>query len=108
MNLNHLDLRFCHLLDNNGKGLCFQLALENGDMAARMRNQAANNVGDNIDNIQAFERQLRRSPRIDLHTVIPRIADNIWNMKETYDRSILSPYTIKLLDDFREEVCKKI
>ena len=103
--MNHLSLKLCHLLDNDGKGLCFQLALENGDMAARMR--AGNNLGDSTD-IKGFEQQLRRSSRIDLKTVIPRIADNIWKMKDTYDRSILSPNTAKLLDHFSEEVCKII
>ena len=74
-------------------------------MAAQMR--AANNVGEYTD-IQAFEQKLRRSSRIDLKTVIPRIADNIWNMKDAYDRSILSPKTEQLLDHFSIEVFKII
>jgi hypothetical protein len=104
LNMNHLPIKLCHLLDNHGQGLCFQLALENGQIAANMR--GANNDEQNTNtSIQAFEQQLRRSTRIDLKTMIPIIADRIWSMKENYDRSKLTPHTGTLLDDFLEEVC---
>jgi hypothetical protein len=92
--MNHLTQSLCHLLDNNGKGICFQLALENGVKVANLR---AANVKQDVNN---FETKIRRSTRIDLKTVLQEIADRIWFMKMNYDVNLLSGHTQFLLDQF--------